>query len=430
LTRLLSSPTTMIWRVIDTFRGFLNVSLFSWVIPFYQNFYANRLKDIVVGLVFATFIIGLVYFAHAYLKNDLEADEHQDNPFAMELLWVGLLGTFGGILPIVLANRVVTFERISQYTLPASLTGVIFLGGLVYSVVPKSLRVVLLSGLIALAVLSHHGLAAQAANEEKTITNFWWQVSWRAPDIRSGTTLVATYPGINYAEGNDVVWGPANFIYSARKQGQTPVFVPISASRLEPDSVLEIISANKAFEQTDYVIKDISTVIDHKNQLILSQASEAACVHALDPRWPDISIHDQPFIHASAQNSHVENIILDAKHATPPAYAFGLEPSHDWCYYYEKADLARQSANWIEVARIGDEAQRLGLHPNDQIEWMPFLQAYAILGDSKAVKGISTRINTERFYRQQACAHLNRMPELGFPLPFDMSDYVNELFCQ
>ncbi len=425
--RLLSSPTTMLWRLVDVLRSTLNVSLFAWFVPFYENFYGNRLKETILSIVFAVFVIGIVVFAYRILNN--ESDGHKESP-TNELLWIGLLGTLGGILPVVLANRIVTFERISQYTLPASLTGVIVLGGLVYSISSKNLRVILLSGLIGLAVLSNHGLAAQAAKEEKTITDFWWQVVWRAPGIRTGTTLVATYPGINYAEGNDVVWGPANFLYSAEKQGKTPVQVLIPASRMESDSILEIMTANRSFEQTDIVIKNITTVLDYRNQLILNQSLDGACVHALDSRWPDLSIHDQPFIHASAKNSKIDNIILDGDAPIPLAYAFGPEPAHNWCYYYQKADLARQAGDWKEVTRLGDEAQKLSLTPNDPVEWMPFLQAYAFLGDQKEVKGIYTRIGMERFYKQQACTILNAMAEFGYPLSVEMSGFVDELFCQ
>jgi hypothetical protein len=288
---------------------------------------------------------------------------------------------------------------------------------------------IILSGLVGLAVLSHHGLAAQAAREEKTISDFWWQVVWRAPGIRPGTTLVATYPEINYLEGNDVVWGPANFLYAPQAQNQTPVVVPISASRLELDSILEIINGNRSFEQTDLVIKNITDVLDYKNQLLLSQPSDTSCVHVLDARWPDLSVSDQPFLHASAQNSKVENILVDGQAPTPMSAVFGAEPSHEWCYYYQKADLARQRRDWEEVARLGREAERLGLHSNDQIELMPFLQAYAVLGDQKQVKGLSTRINTQHYYRQQACTNLTAMPGLGVPLAPGMDKYVNELFC-
>jgi hypothetical protein len=430
---LFSSPLTMLWRLVDMFRGVLNVSIFAWVVPFYQNFYGNRLKDILLGLLFAALAVLAIYIANRFLGKvpTEEQNESEDTSgnWQKELLWVGLLGTLGGILPVVLANRIVTFERISQYTLPASLTGVIVLGGLVYSISPRKLRMVLFSALAGLAVLSHQGFAARAVTEEKTISDFWWQVVWRAPDIKSGTTLAVIYPNINYAEGNDVAWGPANFIYYPEPQNQMPVIVPVAASRMEPDSILELIKGNWEFQQTDLVIKNISMHFNYENMLLLNQPSETSCVHVIDPRWPDISIHDQPLVHASFQNSKIENIVTTAEAPVPPAYAFGTELPHEWCYYYQKADLARQQGDWKLVAKLGDEAQKLGLHPNDQVEWMPFLQAYAFLGDQKQVKGISTRINTESFYRQQACWILKDMSGHGYPLPLEMQNSVDELFC-
>ena len=432
LGALFSSPTTMIWRAVEIMRSWLNVSLFAWVVPFYQNFYDNRLRDIVIGLVFAAFVITLVLVANRYLNaaNAGEENESTTTSWQRELLWVGLLGTLGGVLPVVLANRVVTFERISQYTLPASLTGVIFLGGLLYSVFPKNLRVILLTGLIGLAVLSQHGLAAQAVNEERTISEFWQQVIWRVPDIRSGTTLVVTYPDINYLEGNDVVWGPANFIYYPDAQARMPVDIPLPASRLEQDSILHIINADKSFEQTDLVIKFVHTITDYKNQLIIVQPSQDSCAHVLDPRWPDLSVNDQPFVHAAYQNSKIENIITGADFHELPVYGFGDGIPRQWCYYYQKADLARQQGDWEAVARLGDEAQKLELHPNDQVEWMPFLQAYAFLKNEKQVKVLSTRINTEPFYNQLACKNLTTMAEYGYPLNPEMQNRVDELFCK
>jgi len=433
LGRLFDSPIILVWRIIDLVRSFLNVSLFAWVVPFYQNFYANRLKDVLTGLAFAALVVTLVWLAHKFLKVDSEEDQNAEitaSHWQKELIWVGLLGTLGGILPVIMANRIVTFERISQYTLPASLTGVIFLGGLIYSIFPKEIQGSVLSVLIGLAVLSQHGLAAQAVREESAISDFWQQVIWRAPDIQRGTTLVALYPNVNYLDGNDVVWGPANFIYAPEHQDKSPIDVPISASRLEADSILNIINGRRDFEQIDLIIKNTVTTYNYKNLLILSQPSEAACVHAIDPRWPNISIDDQPFIHASFQNSKIENIITNAELPSLPAYALGTELPHAWCYYFQKADLARQQGDWQMVMQLGDEAQRLSLHPNDQIEWLPFLQAYAILGDQKKVKEISTRINAEPFYQRQACESLNALTTHGYVLSPETQNKVNELFCK
>lgn len=430
LSALLSSPLTLMWRLVDLARSWLNVSLFAWVVPFYQNFYANRLRDIAAALVFAALVVAVTVFAARYLSAAEEIKDDVPDSWRRELLWVGFLGVLGGVLPVVLANRVVTFERISQYTLPASLAGVIFLIGLIYSVFPKSFRWVWLAGTIGLAVLAHHGLAAQAVNEQRTISGFWQQVVWRAPKIERGTTLVAYYPGIDYAEGDDVVWGPANFIYYPFYQGRIPVDIPLPASRLEQDSILQIILGKRSFERTDLVIKFIHTNTDYKNQLIMTQPSPSACVHILDPRWPDLSVTDPPFIHAAYQHSKVENIDVRASFPALPSYGFEPELPQGWCYYYQKADLARQQGDWENIMRLGKEAQQRSLNPNDPIEWMPFLQAYAFLGDYKQVKGISTRLKEEPFYSQLACRNFKNMSENGYPLAPQMQAYVDELFCK
>jgi hypothetical protein len=126
----------------------------------------------------------------------------------------------------------------------------------------------------------------------------------------------------------------------------------------------------------------------------------------------------------------LDSVIDSDAQPVPPYSIFGNEPEHDWCFYYQKADLARQRGDWQEVVRLGEEAEKLGLHPNDQIELMPFLQAHAFLGDQKRVRGYSTRINTQLFYKDQACDHLNSMAEQGYPLSAEMQSHVAELFCK
>ena len=68
---------------------------------------------------------------------------------------------------------------------------------------------------------------------------------------------------------------------------------------------------------------------------------------------------------------------------------FGKEPPHDWCYYYEKAELARQIGAWETVAALGDEARAQGFIPGDALEWLPFIEAYVITGDYQSAREIS-----------------------------------------
>ena len=59
---------------------------------------------------------------------------------------------------------------------------------------------------------------------------------------------------------------------------------------------------------------------------------------------------------------------------------YGPEPTHDWCYYFERADLAAQSGDWASVSALGDQALALKDHPNDPLERFVFIEGYAHQG--------------------------------------------------
>jgi hypothetical protein len=142
-----------------------------------------------------------------------------------------------------------------------------------------------------------------------------------------------------------------------------------------------------------------------------------------------LSLTDDPALRLLAAASRVDNIQASGPPAAPPVALFGPEPQHGWCFYFEEAALASQQGNWQQVAAIQDQVGKLGLHPNDQVEWMPFLQAQAYLGDLQQMKQIATRINTEKLYKQQACQNLNAMADHGYPLSAETQALVDALFC-
>ena len=67
----------------------------------------------------------------------------------------------------------------------------------------------------------------------------------------------------------------------------------------------------------------------------------------------------------------------------PDPEIFGLEPEHDWCYYFQKGDLARQTGDWKTAIALYKEAQKKGLAPSFGTEYIPFIEAYAQTGDWK-----------------------------------------------
>jgi hypothetical protein len=66
---------------------------------------------------------------------------------------------------------------------------------------------------------------------------------------------------------------------------------------------------------------------------------------------------------------------------TLPESLFAPEPAHGWCYYFEKADLARQFDDWDTVTRLGDEAFVLNDYPNNPLERFVFIEGYAHTGN-------------------------------------------------
>ena len=51
------------------------------------------------------------------------------------------------------------------------------------------------------------------------------------------------------------------------------------------------------------------------------------------------------------------------------------------CYYYQKADLARQAKDWGAVVKIWVDARQKNHQPGNGFEYLPFIEAYARLGN-------------------------------------------------
>ncbi len=61
---------------------------------------------------------------------------------------------------------------------------------------------------------------------------------------------------------------------------------------------------------------------------------------------------------------------------------FDPEPSHNWCYWFEKAELARQQQDWTGLAALGDRALKSdkGFFKKNVAELMPYIEGYARVG--------------------------------------------------
>lgn len=421
------------WWLISFLEGIMNAGFLAWGVPLYRTFVDQGLEAIRTGLLLAAATIGAILIGREAMGRlgDGPAESAEDKSgrhsgWAIRMVAFGAAGLAAGILPVIIANRRITFEAYSHYALPSSLAVATTVSGLLALISTKRIRALLLVSLVALGTLTQYTVTTIASTEARTIRDFWWQVVWRAPDIRPKTTLLVDYGSFSYIEDTSTVWGPANLIYSPRGSGEIPVEYEISALPVLPDRIRKILAG----AETERYFYRTHTMFDRfGNVLVMSKPNERACVHVFDGRWPRVSTEDRIDLAVVASHSQVENIATDGRRAEPPRLVFGPEPGHGWCYLYQKAELALQSEDWEEVLRLAEEASERGLAPHDPVEWMPFLQAYAYSGEEESLEMTAREITADPFLRAQACGAFRSMRELDLQLSDQTERLVAELFC-
>ncbi len=418
LSALFFSPTTGLWWLIYLLQDTVNVLLAAWVIPLYNLAFTLRLRDFLPALLLGLFSAGIVLLVWKQLPAE---DENSD--WQVEAFVAGFFSIAGGLFPVILANRHVNFSDYSRYTLPALAGAMLVTVAWLALFKSQTARGVLIGFLIASAVMTHSANSVIAAQEAAATRNFWWQVAWRIPGLQPGTTLVADYPNISIQE-DYFIWGPANQIYfpEPQNQGGEQVNVPLPALVLNAETLPKL-SLRRG--QTEQVRRGIYTLVDYRRALFLTQPAANACVRVMDGDSPEFSQNDRLEIRLTASASRLDSIVLNVAGHQPPAAYFGPEPPHGWCYYYQKADLARQQGDWEKVIQLGEKALAEGYYPSDKIEWMPFMQAYATLGQPQNLRRFVSILAESPYIQSQACAILSASATDPATLA-----YIKESFCK
>jgi hypothetical protein len=192
--------------------------------------------------------------------------------------------------------------------------------------------------------------------------NLYWQLHWRVPSLQPGTALFGrgTFTDkSSYYDGKLII----NLMFN-KNIGRTLQY-----------AYFDIF--HTGFE--DYVpgipLKAGSFSGNTAQAIVFDFGVRGGCVRVLDEIYKD-----DPDLSASIADmfdiSDVSNIT-----ATPDTPLlkdlFGTDPAHTWCYYFEKADLARQMKDWKTVLQLKAEADAQGYEPDLAAEYLPFIEAYA-----------------------------------------------------
>lgn len=417
-----SSPLQTAWNLVLTvLHDLITASFAAWGQPLqalsglYDNGAGSGLR--LLAVIAITGLLAWLFFAR--LRNGagerlLPAPPLPESWGAQALI-VGLLAmlvsglpTWLTALPLRMGFPQDRFSLSMSVGVSLALAGLIDLAG-------KDLarKAFLLALAVGLAAGFHFDTARRYDEDWDLARDFFWQLTWRAPSISPNTLLATVDMPFAYFE-DDSLTAPLNWTYDP--QGTSPqiayLLYDLDVRRNSMPGYEPGIPIERDFRATRFS--------GSTSQVLLFSYQPPGCLRILDPgqdaalfRLPNKLLQTMPL-------SNPRLLIRDENPgAAPPAAIFGDEPKHRWCYYYQKAELARQTENWEAIKTLAGESIRQGIVPDDPAEYLPFIEAYARTWMFDDAYELSLSTLQQAPYLQPAlCAVWQRVSQAGI-VPYE-----------
>ena len=319
-----------------------------------------------LGLIAAVFV--------AFLLEKSGKDEDSGSP-QMEMLIVGAAAMLLGYLPgmMIDVSPASNSAYHDRFLLPS------FWGIAVFTISwmtiifrNRRLRYILFAGMICLGIFFQIQNAFMYRYSWKYQQQFQWSMKWRIPDLEANTAVISDGATASFMGG----WADSSMLFEmyGKKQGITPTpYWYFSAA--EKDRLSGLKAGEPFYEKSKMFLFETEA----QNVLILTKPEYGKCLWVLDE-----ADKENPFLEsgigAYIPYQNKSRIIMDSDYKMPPAI-FGTDYLHDWCYYFENADLAFDRGNFTEVLALYDEAAAGGISVGNPTEMRPFIKAAAYTGD-------------------------------------------------
>ncbi len=295
-------------------------------------------------------------------------------------LWMVGLGCFAVLLsgwPFWLIGFVPSLAwPASRFTLPFLFGMSLTLSGVINLIPWERIRITLLISLVVFAVGRQFLTANDYAQDWQTQKELFWQLTWRAPGIKPDTAILMNEGALEYYADNSL--SPViNWVYAPSLQGEEiPYVLLYPTTRLRSDALPKLDPGLPIF--TDYLA---GTFNGNTSQVLAVYFMPPGCMRILDPDVDRVnrSIPEHSLMRFASRLTNYDLISADSTSQMPGPYF--PEPEHGWCYYFQKAELARQYEQWEQVVSLARIAFGEGLRPADPAERLVFIEGYARTGD-------------------------------------------------
>lgn len=265
-----------------------------------------------------------------------------------------------------------------RFTLPFMLGSGMLLAGLISLIPVRSFLRVGLAAILIIPSIGYHFLNATDYRRDWNLQkSFFWQLAWRVPGLVEGTTLLTNDLPMKFYSDNSLI-APLNWIYAAENRSQEMSYLLLYPALRQGRPELPALQPGLTID-LDYLAAQFHGSTD---QTVVIYFQPPACLRVLDGEIEADNLFVPVDIRKVAARLGSSKWILARPEISTvlPGNLFDPEPAHGWCYYFEKADLARQEGDWQQIAELGDRAFSLGDYPNDPAERLPFIEGYAHVG--------------------------------------------------
>jgi hypothetical protein len=334
-----------------------------------------------------------------YLKR-WETREEEKSAFAIQMTLIGLAGILLGRLPSFAAGLPLTLQSSNdRFMISMMIGGSLFITGLVELLIDNiRIKTFVFALLIALGIGQQFYNANIFRRDWLNQQRFYSQLAWRIPAMEPGTLLVTDQLPVDY-ETDLSFSAPINWIYAPEyTRSQLPYGLIYTEKRLGGS-----LPSLKPGEEVKVYLRTVNFEGSTSKAIVLFMP-EHGCLRVLGSAWNDeITYSGQSkYLVKAIPLSNPDLIRVNA--VATPKLPFLAEAKHDWCYYYTKAELARQSKDWNGVNALLSEATSLGYQAGDPFEWLVFIEAKAMTGDLKAASDLSEQIfKSEQKTRRGIC---------------------------
>ena len=344
-----------------------------------------------LGLAAAALVFFLLWRAG---ENSME--ETQESRY--EMLIFGFIAMILGYLPgmMIDVSPSSTSTYHDRYLLPSFFGIAIFtVTGLSMVFKNQKLRNGIFAMMICLCVFFQIQNAFMYRYSWKYQQQFQWSMKWRVPDLKENTAVLSDGAAASFMGG----WADSSMLFEmyGKKKGITPT--PYWYFNVAESNYLPKLKKGEPLYTDSKMYRFEASASD---VLLLTKPEYGKCAWVLDEA-DTYNPYLESGIGSYIPYQNKSRIILDQEHTMPPAI-FGTDYIHDWCYYFEKADLAFDRGEYAEALRLYGEAGDSGISMGNPTEMRPFIKSAAFTGDwdlalkwSEMANGVNTGKTTKYF---------------------------------